>query len=119
MLLAMSSLRAQGWQQSLGAVPVDGAGRPIPWLSYSAIRFLDSLDLTTSRVLEYGSGTPRSGLLSAASTSSRSSTIRNGSTSCHSRPTARSLWGSATATDGPLRNPTITCASALTGDRGM
>jgi hypothetical protein len=35
---------------------VDGRGNPIPWLTYPAIKFLDTLDLSDTTVLEYGSG---------------------------------------------------------------
>jgi hypothetical protein len=35
---------------------VDAEGRAIPWITYSAIRFLESLDFAGARVFEYGSG---------------------------------------------------------------
>jgi len=35
---------------------VDRHGNPIPWYTYPAIEYLQSLDFKTSRVLEYGSG---------------------------------------------------------------
>lgn len=35
---------------------IDRHGNPIPWYTYPAIEYLQSLDFTTARVLEYGSG---------------------------------------------------------------
>lgn len=35
---------------------VDGQGNSIPWYTYPAIEYLQGLDFTTSRVLEFGSG---------------------------------------------------------------
>jgi hypothetical protein len=35
---------------------VDAEGRPIPWISYAAIRFLESLDFGGAKVFEYGAG---------------------------------------------------------------
>jgi len=35
---------------------VDGTGNPLPWYTFSAIGYLDSLDLHGARVLEFGSG---------------------------------------------------------------
>lgn len=35
---------------------VGGDGSPLPWLTFPAISFLATLDLTGARVLEYGSG---------------------------------------------------------------
>lgn len=35
---------------------VDRHGNPIPWYTYPAIEYLQSLDLRSARVLEYGSG---------------------------------------------------------------
>lgn len=46
-----------GWKRSfLSGRPVDGSGEPIPWYTYPAIEFLKSLDLSNSRVFEYGCG---------------------------------------------------------------
>ena len=46
-----------GWEKSfLSGRPVDGKGEPIPWYTYPAIEFLKSLDLSKSRVFEYGCG---------------------------------------------------------------
>lgn len=36
--------------------PVDTLGQPIPWFTYPAIEFLDSLDLAEAAVFEWGSG---------------------------------------------------------------
>ena len=38
------------------ASAMDGAGQPIPWLTYPAIEFLQQLDLSEKTVFEYGSG---------------------------------------------------------------
>lgn len=38
------------------AKPVNRKGEPIPWFSYSAINFLDQLELAGLRVFEYGTG---------------------------------------------------------------
>lgn len=47
----------QGWKRSyLDGRPVDGQGKPIPWYTYPAIEFLESLNLKESRVFEYGCG---------------------------------------------------------------
>lgn len=35
---------------------VDCKGNPLPWLSYPAIHFLDSLDLSDANIFEFGSG---------------------------------------------------------------
>ena len=37
---------------------VDAAGAPIPWYSYPAIEYLNSISLEGLQVLEYGSGSP-------------------------------------------------------------
>jgi hypothetical protein len=37
-------------------LPVDSNGAPLPWFTYPAIEFLDSLDLTEAFVFEWGSG---------------------------------------------------------------
>lgn len=55
-MVALSTLRAQGWQRSLGDRPRDRRGDPVPWMSYSVVRFLDRLDLSNRRVLEFGAG---------------------------------------------------------------
>ena len=34
----------------------DGKGRPVPWLTYPCIEFLDALDFQDCRVFEYGAG---------------------------------------------------------------
>ena len=46
-----------GWSRSfLNGRPFDGQGIPIPWYTFPAIEFLNSLDLSKSRVFEYGCG---------------------------------------------------------------
>jgi len=37
-------------------IPIDSLGKPTPWFTYSAIHFLNSVDLNGKRVFEYGSG---------------------------------------------------------------
>ncbi|MFI7433218.1 hypothetical protein [Micromonospora haikouensis] len=59
-LEALATLRGQGWHRSVGAAPVDGEGRPLPWLSYSAVRWLDEVLHPGVRVFEYGSGSSTS-----------------------------------------------------------
>jgi hypothetical protein len=47
----------QGWLRSARAgVPVDRAGRAVPWYTFAAIAYLDQLDFEGRRVFEYGSG---------------------------------------------------------------
>jgi hypothetical protein len=54
-LSILADLRALGWQRSIRSGPVcDGA--PIPWLTYPAIFWLETLDLTGQTVFEYGAG---------------------------------------------------------------
>jgi hypothetical protein len=49
--------KEHGWRQSfIGGRPVNGNGAPIPWYTYPAIEFLQSLDLSDARVFEYGCG---------------------------------------------------------------
>lgn len=55
-LALLASMRTMGWQKSVRSMPRDLSGTPMPWLSISAIRFLDSLDLSAARMLEFGSG---------------------------------------------------------------
>lgn len=50
------SLLWTGWLRSLWTGQVRDRRRSIPWLTYPAIHFLDTLDLTRARVLEFGSG---------------------------------------------------------------
>lgn len=55
-LLALRTLREQGWHESVaGAVQTHG-GEPTPWWTYAAVRFLESLDTADNSVLEFGSG---------------------------------------------------------------
>ncbi len=37
-------------------LPVDAQGRPIPWITYPALDYLNQLDFSQSSVLEYGGG---------------------------------------------------------------
>ena len=47
----------QGSQRSrTEGKPCDRNGRPIPWMTYSAIEYFSQLDLSRCRVFEYGSG---------------------------------------------------------------
>ncbi|SCE66036.1 class I SAM-dependent methyltransferase [Micromonospora mirobrigensis] len=55
-LQALATLRREGWQSSVGKPPVDGAGAPMPWLSYSAVRWLDVVLDPSVRMFEYGAG---------------------------------------------------------------
>jgi hypothetical protein len=55
-LLALATLRQEGWHRSVGAAPVDGRGEPIPWLSYPAVRWLAAVLHDDVRLFEYGSG---------------------------------------------------------------
>ncbi|MEO3779171.1 hypothetical protein ABGB16_20460 [Micromonospora sp. B11E3] len=59
-LLALTTLRQEGWQRSVGGAPVDAHGRPIPWLSYPAVRWLEAVLHPAARVFEYGSGSSTS-----------------------------------------------------------
>ena len=50
-------LRDYGWWRSFREGRcVDGAGQPIPWLTYPAIDFLSQLDYSEKAIFEYGSG---------------------------------------------------------------
>lgn len=51
------SLVSTGWLRSIWTGKIQGPDKqPVPWLSYPAVHFLNSLDLTGARVFEYGSG---------------------------------------------------------------
>lgn len=51
------SLRDEGWFESVRrGTPVDRAGRPIPWISYPALRFLERRVQPQMQVFEFGSG---------------------------------------------------------------
>ncbi len=55
--LARGPLRASGWLRSnRERQSVDAAGRPLPWISYPAIRFLEERLRPSMKVFEYGSG---------------------------------------------------------------
>ncbi|MEQ1749206.1 MAG: hypothetical protein ABL974_07265 [Prosthecobacter sp.] len=46
-----------GWFQSAKrSRPLDSQGRPLPWLTYPALAWLDQLDLSQCRIFEYGAG---------------------------------------------------------------
>lgn len=46
-----------GWLQSAKhARPMDHEGKPLPWMTYPALAWLDHLDLKDSRIFEYGAG---------------------------------------------------------------
>lgn len=56
-LLLQGSLRDIGWHRSLEErQPVDAGGRPLPWLTYPAIFWLDRVLRGTELAFEYGSG---------------------------------------------------------------
>jgi hypothetical protein len=51
------ALKEAGWFKSVRAgVPIDRNGRPIPWMTYSAIGFLEKRIDGTMSVFEYGCG---------------------------------------------------------------
>jgi hypothetical protein len=51
------ALKEAGWFKSVRAgVPIDNNGRPIPWMTYSAISFLEKRIDSTMSVFEYGCG---------------------------------------------------------------
>lgn len=50
-------LKPSGWMESkLKRMPVDGSGKPIPWLTYPAIHFLQGRLTKEHRIFEFGSG---------------------------------------------------------------
>lgn len=55
--IAMSQNKTFGIVNSISQnTPVDRHDEPTPWFTYSAIHFLNSIDLQGMRVFEYGSG---------------------------------------------------------------
>jgi hypothetical protein len=51
------SMGETGWLRSLRTGKVeDSRGQALPWLTYPAIHFLDTLDLQDARIFEFGSG---------------------------------------------------------------
>lgn len=44
------------WRTLVENLPVDKKGHPLPWYSYPAIHYLESLDFSKSSVLEWGGG---------------------------------------------------------------
>ena len=56
-LLLMASLRDRGWHRSAKArMSVDAYGKPIPWMTYAAINWLNQVIGPTHTVFEYGAG---------------------------------------------------------------
>lgn len=46
-----------GWLYSMkNKRPTDQGGRPLPWMTYPALAWLDQLDFSGSRIFEYGAG---------------------------------------------------------------
>jgi SAM-dependent methyltransferase len=57
LLLLAASLREIGWTASARAgMPVDAIGSPLPWWTYPAIWWLESVLTGSERVLEFGAG---------------------------------------------------------------
>jgi hypothetical protein len=55
--IALSQNRTFGITNSISQnIPIDHLNNPTPWFTYSAIHFLNSMDLHKKRVFEYGSG---------------------------------------------------------------
>jgi hypothetical protein len=55
--LHLATLRRVGWMRSVaGGLPVDRSGAPIPWWTYAAISWLDSVLRGSEEVLEFGAG---------------------------------------------------------------
>ena len=56
-LLLLGSFKQLGWFDSAnGSGPVDANGNPLPWYTYPAIYWLESILTGRERVFEYGSG---------------------------------------------------------------
>lgn len=55
-LQLMAELRSEGWHRSMDGLPVDGAGEPVPWVTYPALRWLGGVLKPHHRVFEFGSG---------------------------------------------------------------
>ena len=56
-LLGKSALHKVGWFRSVwSGEPVDRNGRPIPWITYPCIHFLETRIQSSHRIFEYGSG---------------------------------------------------------------
>jgi hypothetical protein len=56
-LQLLSNLRRVGWQTSLRRhLPIDGAGRPLPWYTYPAIEWLAARLQPSDTVFEFGAG---------------------------------------------------------------
>lgn len=50
------SFRTGHFRSSITGLACDSAGAPLPWLTYPAINFLQRLDLSDARILEFGGG---------------------------------------------------------------
>lgn len=44
------------WPSIRTGLPVDGGGKPVPWITYPALDYLSRLDFSQTNVLEYGGG---------------------------------------------------------------
>ena len=55
--IARILLQRQGWWRSRRTGrPEDAQGRPLPWMTYPMLAWLDQLDFTQARIFEYGAG---------------------------------------------------------------
>ena len=55
--IATSQNRTFGIVNSISQnMPIDNLSKPTPWFTYSAIHFLNSVNLSEKRIFEYGSG---------------------------------------------------------------
>jgi GR25 family glycosyltransferase involved in LPS biosynthesis len=51
------TLKPRGWTKSAElCMPVDASGNPLPWWTYSAIEFVESIITNNTRVFEFGCG---------------------------------------------------------------
>lgn len=56
-LLALATLREVGWMRSrVSGRSVCGRGKPVPWMTYPATMFMESVIQPCHRVLEFGAG---------------------------------------------------------------
>jgi hypothetical protein len=56
-LMLLGTFKQIGWLESLRREePVDAQGAPLPWYTYPAIHWLESVLTGTERIFEYGSG---------------------------------------------------------------
>jgi hypothetical protein len=55
--IALSQNKTFGIVNSISQnIPIDSLSKPTPWFTYSAIHFLNTIELNGKRVFEYGSG---------------------------------------------------------------